>query len=280
MPRYSNVPNPTFACTMFFEGGKFGWSETLYRDVATHDQAMLDLQVLAGVRKLCLPHAYQLVSLKVSEVHTPGDVKLLVMTGKDRDGKLAGGTADEPWQGFLIRQEATNQVANRYIILRGVYDSELGEANVAAQFATPEPLGNPYINYFNAMKGWKFIGVDKTVAAVAVTNVTIGNLTKVITVTAAGHGLTTGDYTLLKDVQGVRDAKGKHRVIVTDANTFTLKDLAVNTGDTYLQGGTSRREKLILMTIGDSQYVRPSHRQTGRPSDSPRGVHRRKRAAS
>lgn len=70
-------------------------------------------------------------------------------------------------------------------------------------------------------------------SAVNVTGAT--NATPVV-VSATAHGLASGDIALVQSVGGNTNANGIHRVTVSDANTFSLDDVAGNAA--YTTGGT------------------------------------------
>lgn len=77
-------------------------------------------------------------------------------------------------------------------------------------------------------------------------------------VTSAGHGYATGDWVYISSVVGMTEVNGKFfEIVVTGANTFTLKDsltgTAINsTGYTaYSSGGGSQRVHELVLGSGD-----------------------------
>jgi len=70
-------------------------------------------------------------------------------------------------------------------------------------------------------------------------NITDATNATPIEVTAATHGLATGDYVMIEDVGGNTAANGMGRVTVSDGSTFTI-DGSVGDG-AYTSGGTVKK---------------------------------------
>lgn len=83
--------------------------------------------------------------------------------------------------------------------------------------------------------------LDQIVAVTSVVGAT-GGTSGLIKITAANHGLTTGDKVIVADVQGTVEANGYFTVTVIDPATFTLDSTTfvnTHTGGGAIYNGTS-----------------------------------------
>ena len=60
-----------------------------------------------------------------------------------------------------------------------------------------------------------------------------------VTVTATGHGLVTGDWVVQTEVGGAVEAQGLFKVTKVDANSYTLDGLTAVTA--YTSGGVAKK---------------------------------------
>lgn len=149
------------------------------------------------------------------------------------------GSTDDLW---LIVRRSINGVTKRYVEYLTprvrIPDRQPGES--AADYAATRRYWQAL--YFNVDSG---LSLDNPIAITAITT------GATVTVTAAGHGLVTGDGVRIDGVLGTTDVNGRaYTVTVTGPNTFTLNSTDGTAFGLYVGSGFVRKQVTTISGLG------------------------------
>lgn len=269
---------PNIRATLFFEFGKFGWTESYVRVEASPLSAQQAGEDLLVARRKILAFNCTLNRVRLSDVDVFRDSALIdipLSTGKAMQVEKMS----EPWSCLLCRMDSL-ATYRKNIYLRGVPDIEidpnnkltdlnpayLGDVNAYLRFLVNRNWGfmvrdvNPVNGALQPISG-QVVGVDPTAAP---------PLIKVTT--KVNHLLADGDKVIIRGVKGTKGINGVHRVLVTGAGG-TDKFYVQGVDDTrlYQGGGLFRLFKQSFAPMTDGKFLNVAKRDTGRPSSSPHG---------
>lgn len=141
-----------FRCTFFYEQGKYGWTETLYRQEADHDAAIAQMQKYITTRLQFMTSDSFCPFLRASNVDPPRDAMIKPLTGKSGQGSNVPDPGSVAFNAVLVRMFST-PLYWRPMFLRGIDHSLIhvtaGQA-VPPAIVLPNGLINAVVN-----NGWQ-----------------------------------------------------------------------------------------------------------------------------
>ena len=283
----------TYKVNYMFQFDRYGWSENHYLQANSFNDATTQVKDVRDARIQCLGGGGALVAFRVSQVGVPRSGRLFRPSSGVTKGTQYTATPDNvdsmdvPWTVILCRhylgtdQDAAVKAVDTY--MGGIPDGVISASDFPVLTLNEKFL--PLLNtYFTALADNNFGGyvygselvndwqTPTTVAKDAVTGrvqVNIGNVQVAQGQTIRFDTFDRTDYPFLK---------GTHKIMTPNANGFLLytewtnvEELPVNTPIRY------RKLEKIFRPISFSDYAIVTHRDRGRPFDSPRG--RRSRAS-
>jgi hypothetical protein len=262
-------------CDMIFEGGRFGWTETLYRVDATLEDALTAMKLLAFQRMPLLAQGYGLRAVRVSNDQVQRDslgaeffqsVQPIAPTPGDLQGTA-----------LLCRAESGSLYRRSYF-LRGVADNEV-------TFPDVSPLDAYYLAAFQGFQGaltsqssrYYIKAIPKPPAGFPKV-VAVDLLSNLIT-TFPEHGYARGDEILIRGTTGIPGLNNRFTVnTVTDTFRFTIFTPPLF-GTLTRFTGTTRSAIPGYFPITTFFYQREGHRDTGPGFSQGRGRRRRRKTA-
>lgn len=261
--------------TFFFKSSSgYGWSETLFSNVVDLTTVMARAQTLLPLRVSLNGSDCQLAFIRVSDDSIFRDSLIFSVPRDSRIGKNPDfGECDIPNTCFNVSLRA-GALYRRELAMRGIPDNMVtkgGEFDPSAQWRAN----------FTAWVGgliagaWGIRAIDNTVAAVGIAGLlqdpnapySIG------IITGNAHNLAINDEINITKLRGARQVRGRHRVFsITSPTGFSLHTRVLI--DPYTGGGLVRKVSFNVFPITSGQVMRVSHREAGRPFDSPTGRHK------
>lgn len=160
-----------FLCTMIFNQGRYGWTESWYRDSSDYFTALQALTNLATRRTSLLGSGARIEVAKVSDVEAVGDSKDSTI---GLDGMIQQLGADTPWNAIYARINAGG-LYRRQMWLRGIPDAWIaltaGNPNVNPLDGILSSAFNTFKNYL-VSQAWLLRVILKTGAGATETTVT------------------------------------------------------------------------------------------------------------
>lgn len=276
--------------TIFFSDGAYGWSETHWSSNTSEglDQTILNGIVLANARINLCGFNPIIKEIRASYDDTFRDSKINVFNPPLNSNFNASGTggvpsSDLPYSITLLRAES-GILYRKSLYLSGVPDDlQLDPTAIyGALWMTNFQIYRQALLTGSAIAptrpwGFKVLKKPPDVPTVNITNVVFGTP---VVVTSAGHPFNVGQrihIRLVKQTPARPSVNHLWYISATTANTFTLNGSNIP-GGTYLGGGIAYDAQTYdIKAYTDVLIVRETHRNRGRPFDSPRG--RRRRAA-
>lgn len=265
--------------TMFFEQGKYGWTETFYLPNSTLSDALTKGFILRERRRNLLGANATIKALRVSDDAFFRDSLLQTVPSDLGNGLLTWGNSDPAFTALLWRLEGGER-HRRQLYMRGVPDEVIQIPDPPVFRPAYQKVLDAYIlEIKTGAWAFKIIQVPPTVPAIAVANFV--NSDPPVVTTGVNHGYATGDNVLIRGVVGFetgagRNANGRWYVNVLTVQSFEIKGRPIPVGS-YLSGGTCVKRVYGLVDISNAEVVRIAKRSTGRPFDSPVGRRRKAR---
>lgn len=287
----------TSRATLFFESGKYGWSETYFRQAETLQDTMGFAQFLAASRAKLMGYGVGLTYLRCSDdavrrdalvdrpqlfaaspsspaqVPTalalqPGQGYMIIPPGANIVKPAVGKLADVPYSAILVRMESGSEY-HRLVYMRGCPDDII--VNPAGPI-----LEKAWKDSFDAflsqlVKGaWGFMAVSRNTTRYPLKPIVGQLVADPWTVEVTGHGFAKGDTVRVAGVRGHgKLPNGLWTVVPVDTNHFQLYGYAGPL--TLAWGGTVQLQKREFIPIKTALIRGETHRDTGRPFDSPVG---------
>jgi len=274
---------PYFKCSLLFEVGKNGWSETWYRDSIDSLQAMSFTQFLGNRRARLLGLGASIIACRVSNVNDDRDSTLNAERIPPQPPGSTGGTADAAWNSYLVRTEAGDSHRKSWFT-RGNPDEWINHAGLAPPFPVNVALTIEMEKFTKHLiaEAWR-IRASAGSSETTEWNITAVDANVLLTrLTIVGHTLAVGNTVHIRKAK-LFGASGKllngnwYVVAVTDA-TVTIQ----RTWDdiTYIGSGKARKVETIYPLVSGQTVVRVGKRDTGRPFFLTRGRRGKARATS
>lgn len=288
----------TAKATLFFEDHKYGWSESYFQDgidnlgVIYGDAiALAEQRATLNGAGVLMPYirvsneAIKRDSL-VQQINLftigPGTQEIPAGANVVKTAFATSGSTkpDRPYSAVLLRFEA-GSLYHRLMYMRGIPDDlitdPVGPANNqgwAKSFLDWRAL-------FEArLSRWKIKVLSKEDANVfkKVTRLQRPTDGVSVIVTVPGHGYANSDRVRLEGLPPqARAFNGVWRVFEVTADTFTLEGTRGPVLDYITLTGTAHRLEYVYKGITDIVTRGQTHRDTGRPFDSPRGRRKSRR---
>ncbi len=270
-----------FKVTMFINTGKWGWSETLYTEQSSMDDAEEETRLLVEKRgALLLPHnaftfpGFEIPAVRITELTNPP--KSRIIHNPDWQGFQDEKAVTDEWDYRDMPFMALNIAAyagndyQRTIQMRG-----LPEAAITNKLKNKDELGKwgekleEYKDYL-ILSSWG-MRVSQRAPANPLYKVDVATLNgALVTLTAPGHTIAVDDKIKIVGLPKNHPLKGLQKVWHIDGADIQIINADV-TELTY--GGGWEVQKDVKEVIGFTRLenVRASKRDTGRPFGSPVG---------
>jgi len=272
--------------TIFFEDGKYGWSEShFYRAPVTDlHQVINDGVILARARADLLGTGPTINELRASFDDVFRDSFINVFNPPLQTTLFAGGgsvppevTSDLPYSVTLLRLESGANY-RRSLYLSGVPDAYQLDPNAqyGAQWETnfglwADQLADDPVNQTTGLWGFKALQRPPDVPTFPITGITFGLPT---IITAVGNTFTVGQrihIRLVKQTPKKPSVNGFWYVLAKTGDQVTLANSSF-AGEAYLGGGiVYDAQTYAIKPYTDVRIVRETHRKRGRPFDCPHG---------
>jgi hypothetical protein len=248
----------------------FGWTDTFYLDGTDLSAALDETGDLRRARRDLLGGGVFLYETRVSFDDPMRDSLIYAVPDSDQEGTVyAPLQGDYAGTSLLCRLQASPSI-RRQLMLRGFPDEEVVNNGTYA----PGPNFTAHLRTFftelTLPNKWK-IRTFTRVPPVRVSLTLQDPNTGVVTCTStAAATIAAGDLVQINAGRGGGGIRGRHRVLTSDgAVSFTLqifKLVPLN-----ISRVTVFKVSFVLASISSAQVIRVTHRNTGRPSDAPRG---------
>jgi len=262
---------------LFYEQGKFGWSEVYYRQNETLADTIKAAKRLATRRCEMNGDNTTLTYIRASVRDVQGDSEIDVETmSTGTQGKISvaavNGASDSPWTAFLFRCEY-DALHRRMLYARGVPDSSIGHDP-----ENPRVPGTPVEEAITKFKkelvdgGWGSVfsirsQVDNPSFPVTVLDIVSGHAT----VTATGHTYAARD-TVFVQIKRLDGSRMSINALLTVPVANLLKfEWPVADIINEAVTGVARKRVYEFRPFAKVHLRKTTHRDTGRPFDSPRG---------
>lgn len=276
--------------TMFFTWGSLGWSETWWAVNKPNAENALDsLNLVVLARSALLGKWAQIIQARVSNPTVRGD-SLAVSYRGAAIPQLAA-SADAAHTGWLCRFQA-GDLHRRALVLRGQPDSVFTlTSTVNPDQARPTAgFSIAFNDYVTTLRNqdWGLRHIDDANPEVRVSNITTwadGATIKYRVDMSPNPGWAPDDTVQFYGVRGddaLRlDFRGRHQVqiaSIVDPGVFDLRTIGNAVSAASYQGGaTGRKISYAVTEVSRGSILRIAKRDTGRPSDLPRGRRRASR---
>lgn len=253
-------------CTLFFEQGKYGWTESYWTNAASLTDPAMQARGLQLAQK----------RIKVSGAHTTLPYMRYSVEGVFRDAffnvlpsnGLVGTInkiSDAPSTALLCTQKTADNSKSRNIYLRGIWDDVVHNGG---EYVPAPDFSAAFDDYRTRLiaDAWGWLGVASKDVGNAAT--VVQNLNGTVTVTTVENMFDAphprNGRVSISGMQGSTQLNGQQRVRITAANSFTTRDrIAIFD---YLTGGTITEVTLGFQQISQVNLSRVVRRKAGRPS--------------
>lgn len=266
--------------TLFFKSGTYGWSETFYDTQANLNAAFLHFAQLAASRRTLLNRSSYLQSLRVSDDVIFRDAKLQAYSPASGRGTAGpdDNVGEQPFDGILFRLEGGN-LHRRSYIMRGIPTGVVNQEGVYAPGAFWVPLLTAFVGQFvqgfGNEDGFE-IKTSNHTDPVPVTALipTVGNAKAIAIPVAAVPGAAVKDIVQINGVTTMAPVNGRWRIKAIAGGQLIMYPRQRNVIGTYGGEGFATKVTFTAEDITAMIPIRGKDRDTGRPSDSPRGRRR------
>jgi hypothetical protein len=279
------MPAILFKCIFFFDQGIQGWTETYYNTATDFPTCATRCNRLSKARSNMLPcslatsPAGQPVKLKawrISDDNYRGDAQLEANPDTQQNKSLDNIPPAPAFCCALVRLEAGRR-HRRHIQLRGIPDATMAEPFDPTIFPPFQAPMTAFLKILlDANQGWvvKHRNVDQAgaPAVVTVTAVAAGpNAGQwALTLSALG-GLTVGSTVCVTNIREMPWLQGRHLVTAIAGPTITIQLKDIFEIQPYLGRGQAQGLAYTTDGIDIAEWIRNSHRDTGRPFDAQAG---------
>lgn len=260
--------------TMFFEMGKWGWSEVYHNTLNITDAALLtQVSALANTRRNMLPSAATHVGTRIGTPDVPGAARTIAGLGAGLAGWSS--TVDWAFTSVLFREfTAAASITGRVFVRPG--PETPGAAGVPDPSAIPAAFINSSLSWQAELtlagNGWAVRGISTARPTAPILGGTVTATTVTLT-TTVNHGILLGELFRVSRVENPagRCLNGLWRASAVP--TLDTVQFIVPTGATATlgPGGTVRGQLPAFEKITSVFPVKIVSRRTGRPFDQPRG---------
>jgi len=267
-----------FKCDLFFEAGKYGWTETYYRENATWATVERPAKELASARGVLLAGGATIKQLRISDVEVKRDSKVYVS-----DQWMNKANANEPSDLAFVTLLCRLNSGNKYwrsLMLAGIPDAYF--AGVDTESALKPHIDKQVKVFLDQLvsSDWCIRALDRdTEGAPKVLQDAVRNDDGTeVTITVANHGYPALSKVRISGGTGtsVDQIKGVHTVFAPDTNTFKIRVALGEAALTYTGNATVSRRFHKLFPITDNTILRITSRQRGIGSFfRPRGASRK-----
>lgn len=265
-----------YKVTLFFEMGKFGWSESLLNSAGDHTTALQRANQLLQVRSPIMAKEVACTYIRVSDIAIKGDSRISIPVAGGVKGML-GLTADAPWNAALVRCDA-GALYRRSLWVRGVTDQQV-HVSPTGQLVFDHALQQAAWDAFRAeiVNGnWAMQALDKAAPGGLIANAT--TVAPIVCTSVGNHNLASGDKVTISNGKGMVYINGVWRITKLTDTTFSLNDSDPPALPLYqLATANWRKHVPSVQDIDKCEVIRLVHRQTGRPFDSSRGRRSKRR---
>jgi len=265
---------PYYKCTMLFECGKNGWSESWYHQDEGPRDAEGFLRNLCQDRRALLGTGAFIIAYRISNVTNDRDALLVPYDGFALNPGAAAGVADSSWQAFLIRTEASSAHRKSWFT-RGQPDAWIERA-ADGRIPVPGDLQTG----ITAMKlrlmtslwriqAWRNESDPDTVERPIIK---VNDDAGKVQLDVPGHNFSVGSIVHVRKSRWsatIGGINGNHLVIKVDNALVTLQ-LPILVGS-YLGGGLARLREYTYPIVSEMEAMRAGKRDTGRPFFLTRG---------
>lgn len=274
-----------FIGTCFFKSGTYGWSESFYTVKDDHTAAIARMRGYKNSRRTVLNRDAFITYIRVSNIGAPNDSGVEYYAAADGRGQFGNAAeGEQPYDGLLIRLEGT-PASRRMFILRGMPRGQITSEGV---YEPTDAFRNRMANFIGQVRGFlefgeaedplrirRRVGGDRY--GISALTVVVGN-NRAINVTAEGAlwPPDAGASIRVTQVESMARVNRIWRVRAVATQSITTFPRRTRVIGTYEGGGLVTIMSTSLVNITGGTPQRGVRRDTGRPSDSPRG--RRSRA--
>lgn len=254
---------------------KYGATETWYvvgTDTLKPRDCELRASQLMTARQGILPGGVELHECVISDDNSARDG--LSIYSSQVDNTTRHGLADNPYSGILSRYNSNGDYTMSRIL---AFQSDRMILDQA--FNPSTDWQNDWLNYMSVLTngfGWKALAKNADGGVVAqITNVAVDN-SGLMTVTAAGHGLTPGKKVRLSKIHkiGDTDPNGVFIVKSVTGDSFNVVLPSAPGSFIYVGGGFTQLQKYVIVPCTGGDWYGPKSRKRGGSLGSPRGRRR------
>lgn len=265
-----------FKVNLFFEGRRWGWSETYYAEYAdvpavvasTLDLIPLRVAMLGGDVALGEP---RLKRFRISDVEIARDSTVRVVPPANGAPSTPIDTADNPNLALNVRCEA-GPGYRRQLYLRGNPDKVVKNMIYVADADFIPRFGE--FKTFMLTRQWGILGISVPAIPLAILNVVQDDGQRVVVSTVGNHGLSVGNTVRIVSAPGTTGVRGNRTVFsVNSLDSFTYIGTAIGL---YRGGGTLYKRTPALKRFTNMEIEEVTHRITGGPTNRPVGRRRRR----
>lgn len=262
---------PIIRATFFFEDdNKHGWTETIHTQKPDLTTAIAAARALADLRRNCLGDTARITYIRVSDDLVKRDSKIHTVPSGDGTTRTTGATAADIANTAVIVRIEASPLARRTLYMRGVPDEVVTRSG---KYTPTGGFSNSFDMWANDLiiNNWACRSRDGTNPLHTITDITQVAATGVVTITTIdAHLFELNTPFVVRGVRGAKVVNGTWTPFsIPSATTVTIKITSLI--GTYTGGGTAAKLGYILAPITDVKVIRVSHRNAGRPFDSPRG---------
>lgn len=260
---------PDYKVEWFFEQGKAGWSELLYRTSNSLTDALNASLSLGQLRAnmMAKPAEVFISYIRVSQVDAPGITLSRQVNLVSTDPVNSVTAVHSPWTAIMIRM-GTAAANRREYFARGapktVPNEQWFDKPLNAAWLASEQIWEAAVKV-----DWALRCLVKPRPLVTITAMTLMGSGGLL-VTSPAHGLTTGSLIVFYRVRSLGAfVRGRHSIRVIDANTFAVDDF--NLTRFTFESGQYRVPAYVLNRISKAVLEGARRRKPGRPFGLLRG---------
>ncbi len=251
-----------------------GWTENFWSSLTDLGQCTTNAADLGNALARIHGNTTAWTRTRISDALNPRNVMLVTgpayTTGVGDPTRVSDYAAVA---GLLVSQGFGNYPVRQW--LKGLWDS----ATNTGGFWNPPSNMTGYLNAFyglltNSKSAWCLRVLDRTQLQKPIQGISNAGV-----VTCMTHGYSNNNLVRISRAKGLAYANGLWKIVVIDANTFSLVGFIANTAlPPYTGGGVVRLQSYIFTPIISTQIVRATKHNVGRPLGQLIG-RRRKRAS-
>lgn len=255
--------------TFFFKDGNYGWTETYHSLKPDLTATMTAARALIPLRVACMGVSAHMPFVRVSDDLIKRDSMIFPVPPGDQFNKAGASIGTSPNVCLNVRLEATT-IIRRNLSMRGIPANLLGfggSLEMSADFLTSfRAYGQKLLS-----DDWAVKGADRLITKYDISNVVQDIANGDVTVTTfLPHGLDVNDPVTIRGLTGSKFLNGNWALFAVPSTT-TVKIKMNRILVPWTGGGTISKAGFLLSRITKVTERDISHRNAGRPFDSPRG---------